>query len=307
MRNRPRNSNSVRKRIFRKAIITLLIIGIPVILFLFTFSIKKMDVVGANRYTPKQIRELVLKSRLDYNSAFLYLKYRFFTTPDIPFVEKLDIEMNSNHKVTVYVYEKMITGCVNIMGEYLYFDKDGIVVESSSKKMKNVPVIEGLQFNEIVLHEKLNLLNNEQIDDQNTEKNSDQNSEQNSDQNTEQNSNQNKEQNSDQNTEQNNNQNNDLKDTQNNKLFDVILNITKLINKYKLDVDAVRFDENENVTLKCGDVKVLLGKKSDYYMALSDLKNILKNAEGTQLYELDMRNYEKGSGYVIGKTKDSTE
>jgi len=51
----------------------------------------------------------------------------------------------------------------------------------------------------------------------------------------------------------------------------------------------------------------LLGKKNDYYDPLSDLKNILDKSKGKHLYELDMRDYIKGSGYVIGKTRNSTE
>lgn len=253
--NRPRSSNSVRKRICRKAFIALLIIGIPTTLFFTVFGINKADVVGESRYSDKQIRETILKSPLDNNSVYLYLKYRFFEQPSIPFVEKLDVEMNSNHEVTIYVYEKIVTGCVYIMDEYLYFDKDGIVVESSPKKIEKVPVIEGLLFNDIILHEKLKLQN----------------------------------------------------DSPDEKLFDIILNITKLINKYELDVDTVRFDEDENVTLKCGDIKVLLGKKGNYEDALSDLKNILDKAKGTDLSELDMREYDKDTGYVIGKSNNSTE
>lgn len=276
--NRQRNSHSVRKRIIKKAIVVLLVIGIPFLLFLFIFGIRKVDVVGENRYTDKQIRELVLKSKLDYNSILLFLKYRFLTTPKIPFIEKLDVEMNSNHEVTIYVYEKIVTGCVNVMGEYLYFDKDGIVVESSPDKIEKVPVIEGLKFNKIVLHQKLNLQNIQGMEQSSKEEDI-----------------------------QDQEQDRELIEKQNDEIFRVILNITRLINKNELDVDAVRFDEDENVTLKCGEIKVLLGKKSDYDAALSDLKNILKKVKDKQIYELDMRDYEKGTGYVIGKTKNSTE
>ncbi|MDD3173686.1 MAG: cell division protein FtsQ/DivIB [Herbinix sp.] len=245
--NRLRNSNSVRKRICRKILAVLLIIGIPAVMFLFTFTIKKVEVVGADRYTDKQIKNSVLQTRPDYNSIYLYLKYKFFTTAQIPFVEKIDVELVNNHKVTINVYEKIVAGCVEFMGEYLYFDKDGIIVESSPKKIEDVPIINGLQFSKIILHEKLNVQKNE--------------------------------------------------------LFDVIINLTKLINKYELIVNTINFDSNYEVTLVCGDINVLLGKKNTYDEPLSDLKNILEKAEGTGVYELDMRDYEKGSGYVPGKIK----
>ncbi len=248
--NRRRNIYSVLKRIFRKILLVLIIIVIPCVMFLFTFSIKKVDVIGTSRYSAKQIRETIMQSELDNNSVYLYLKYRFFKKPVIPFIEKIEVEMVSSHKVAVYVYDKIVTGCVHFMGEYLYFDKDGIVVESSSKRIEKIPIIKGLQFEKIILHEKL--------------------------------------------------------EAQNDKLFNVILNLTKLINKYKLDVDIISFDSEENVTLHCEDIEVLLGKKEDYYDALSNLNNILTKAKGKHVYELDMRNYEKGAE-VIAKFKKSTQ
>lgn len=249
--NRQRNSNSVRKRICRKMLAVLLILGIPVLLFLYTFGVKKADVVGADRYTDKEIRAYVLQSRLDYNSIYLYLKYRYFETPEIPFVEKIDVELVNNHRVTINVYEKIVTGCVAFMGDYLYFDKDGIIVESAPERIEKVPVINGLEFDKIILHQRLKVQKDE--------------------------------------------------------LFDIILDLTKLIDQYKLDVDEVNFGSNYEVTLKCKDIKVELGKRENYYEPLSDLGSILEKASETGVYELDMRNYKKGSGYVPGKAKNTSK
>lgn len=251
--NRQRNYYSVRKRICRKALAVLLIIGIPAVLFLFTFSIKKVEIVGSNHYTDQQIKGIVLQSRPDYNSVYLYLKYKFFTTPTIPFVEKVDVEMVNNHTVKINVYEKIVIGCVEFMGEYLYFDKDGIIVESSSNKSDNIPIVNGLQFNKIILHEKLEL------------------------------------------------------EAQKEELYDVILNLTKVINKNDIAVDEISFNNNYEVTLKCQGIKVLLGKKSYYDEVLSDLKNILIKAKESGINILYMEDYKKGTGQVIGRTKKTTE
>ncbi len=163
-REKQRNSNSVLLRICKKTFLVLLIIGIPAILFLNTFIIKKIDVVGINRYSSEQIKELVFQTKPDSNSLYLYLKYRFFEKPKLPFVEKVEVDMVDNHSVTIYVYEKMVAGCVEFMGEYLYFDKDGIVVESSSQRLEGVPVIKGLKFSKIVLNEKLSVQKDELFD-----------------------------------------------------------------------------------------------------------------------------------------------
>ena len=41
------------------------------------------------------------------------------------------------------------------MGEYLYLDKDGTIVETSKEKIEGIPVVTGLSFQEMNLHEVL--------------------------------------------------------------------------------------------------------------------------------------------------------
>jgi cell division protein FtsQ len=248
-KNSQRNSYSVLRRISKKALIILILFAVPAILFLTAFHIKHVEVAGTERYTPEQINALVFQTKQDSNSLYLYLKYKFFSQPKLPFIEKLDVEMVSPSSVKIDVYEKMIAGCVEFMGEYLYFDKDGIVVESSTQRLEKVPVIKGLKFGEIILHEKLKVQKDE--------------------------------------------------------LFDVIINLTQLINKYELDVDTISFGSNYDVTFDCQNVTVLLGKKDTYDEALAELKNILKEADGMNV-TIDMRNFVKGMD-IIGKTKKSTD
>lgn len=249
-RMKSRNSNNVLVRICKRFILILVILGIPSVLFISSFYIKKLEVVGTRRYTSEQITGELIKTKLDSNSLYLYLKHQYFTTVTLPFVEKIDVTMSDTHTITVYVYEKMIAGCVEFMGEYMYFDKDGIIVESSSTRLEDIPVIKGLKFDKILLSEKL--------------------------------------------------------EVQKDELFDVIINLTQLVNKYELDVDTITFSSDYEVTLDCGDVKVLLGKKSTYDEALSELKNILAEAKGMKI-TLNMRNYVKGTQNIIGKLKNPTE
>ena len=56
-----------------------------------------------------------------------------------------------------YVYEKGMMGYVYIpdINENAYFDKDGIVVETSSNIIADVPQIDGISCDEVVLYEKL--------------------------------------------------------------------------------------------------------------------------------------------------------
>ncbi len=58
-------------------------------------------------------------------------------------------------RVEVIVYDKSIVGYVSYMSSYMYFDRDGIIVESSPDCLPGVPWITGLEFGRIVLYRHL--------------------------------------------------------------------------------------------------------------------------------------------------------
>lgn len=253
-----RNSNSVLKRIMTRLLKFAIFVGVPVLLFLYTFRLEKVTITGAERNSSDQIKEQIIKDRWDNNALLLYLKYTYFTDVDIPFVEKLDFKLVNNNTVDIRVYEKMVTGCVEFMGEYLYFDKDGIVVESSSKQLEDIPQIKGLHFNRILLNETLRVQKDE--------------------------------------------------------LFDVILNLTQLIDKFGLEVTTIQFNNNYEVRVDCGNISADLGRRSTYDEVLAELRNIIQGTnkelaeildklEGQELV-LDMTKYNKDTDQIVAKPKN---
>lgn len=119
------------------------------------FKIEKITITGNRYYTEEEIKEKVFSGIGTGNSLFVYLKYKYGRVEDIPFIEKIDVDMIDHHEVQVNVYEKSIIACIEYMGEYLYFDKDGIILESSTKKKKGIPVISGVKFKAMNLNQKL--------------------------------------------------------------------------------------------------------------------------------------------------------
>lgn len=133
-------------------IIVILLSGYSLMHF---FTIDTVIVDGNVHYSDEEIQEMVLGGRFDHNSIYLSLKYHNKQMEDIPFVETMDVKILSPTSIKITVYEKSMAGFVEYMGQYFYFDKDGTVVESSSVKTLGVPQIKGLQFDHIVLLEKL--------------------------------------------------------------------------------------------------------------------------------------------------------
>lgn len=118
-------------------------------------NVKEIEVTGNKHYTDKEIEELIMRDKYCENSLYLYWKYRFSETDPIPFVDELEPELLSFSKVKIHVYEKSLVGYVDYLDTRMYFDKDGIVVESSSEIIEDVPQVRGLDFQNIVLYEKL--------------------------------------------------------------------------------------------------------------------------------------------------------
>ena len=57
--------------------------------------------------------------------------------------------------IKIIVYEKTVAGYVEYQGRFMYFDRDGIVVESSDTRTMGVPQVTGIQFDHVVLYEPL--------------------------------------------------------------------------------------------------------------------------------------------------------
>lgn len=137
------------------AIMVLLLISGGVIWFLNAFRITSVVVEGNIHYSTDQITEMVMNSDFSNNSVFLSMQYHNKSITDVPFVERIDVSVVDRQTVKITVYEKALAGYVQYLGSYMYFDKDGIVVESSNVLTPGIPEVSGLQFNHVILHEAL--------------------------------------------------------------------------------------------------------------------------------------------------------
>ena len=141
----------------------ILLAGIGALLVTQVFTVKKVNVVGNEIYTDEQIEEIVLSDEHSWSSLYVYMKYRFLRTQKLPFVDTMEVSLQpaKPHELTVEVYEKGILGYLYIssIDQNAYFDKDGFVVETSQEVMGDVPEIEGLTCDSVILYEKLPLAN----------------------------------------------------------------------------------------------------------------------------------------------------
>lgn len=121
-----------------------------------TYTVSTVYVEGNVHYTDEEIADRIMTGRFGNNSIYLNFKYqRNQEIVDIPFVSAIEVEILAPDTVSIRVYEKSFAGYVSYLGRYMYFDRDGIIVESSEMKTAGVPEVTGLTFDHVVMYEKL--------------------------------------------------------------------------------------------------------------------------------------------------------
>ncbi len=119
------------------------------------YTVTTVYVEGNVHYTNEEIIDMVMEGRYGNNSLLLSLKYKDKSIVGVPFVEKMDVSVENPHTIKIEVYEKALAGYVEYLERFMYFDKDGIVVESSFEKTEGIPMVTGLTFDHVILHEPL--------------------------------------------------------------------------------------------------------------------------------------------------------
>lgn len=145
----------------KKNRIIILIIGVLILMLgivvLAAQRIDEKDIVieGNVKYTKEEMIDYIFSEKWDRNPYVLYYNTKSGKTKEIPFIDTYEVELTSFNSVKITVYEKKIIGYVSYMGTNMYFDKDGVVVESSIEFIEGIPLVTGLEFENIILNEKL--------------------------------------------------------------------------------------------------------------------------------------------------------
>ena len=153
-----------RKRRMIKVIVglaVLLFLTCGIYYFLQVFTIKNIVVDGSTHYTRDEIIDMVIKKPEDRISLVLSMKYDNKPITDIAFIQSIEVTVISADSIRIQVYEKALAGYIEYLGQYMYFDKDGIVVEASGQITDGIPKITGLSFNSVVLHNPLPVASSE--------------------------------------------------------------------------------------------------------------------------------------------------
>ena len=121
------------------------------------FTVEKVEVTGSTIYQDEVIKQWILDDDYSWNSMYVYLKYKLRDATEMPFLENPKVRLKAPHTLVIQVREKEMIGCIYIpsVGQNAYFDKDGVVVETSSERIEGIMEITGVDVEEVTLHKKI--------------------------------------------------------------------------------------------------------------------------------------------------------
>lgn len=124
--------------------------------FFFTyFHVEKVEVMGSGHYTEDEIKEMILRGPMASNSILAPLLYSRENAGDLPYVEGFTVSRTDRNTIVISVREKKAVGCIPYLDSYIYFDRNGIFIESDRARDEAVPFFDGIQVEQVVKDEKL--------------------------------------------------------------------------------------------------------------------------------------------------------
>ncbi len=139
-------------RYIKKMTVILLAVFVILGALFYFLRIREVRVEGGKIYSDQEIIRTAMSDRYSYHTLYFYVMSRLGCIDLLPFTQEIAVEWQSPVRVTLHVYDKTISGCVKYMGQYIYFDKDGIVLQSASEPMEGVPVVTGIKFGKFALN-----------------------------------------------------------------------------------------------------------------------------------------------------------
>lgn len=131
------------------------VLALTIFIIISACKIKDIEVKGVDTYTQAEIQKAIKDNGYVNNTLFYTLKCKLRKPELLPFVNSFDIKIKDANHLVVTVHEKKRAGCIEDKGKYVYFDKQGYMLESHVKKFENIPMVTGLTYKKLEIGEKI--------------------------------------------------------------------------------------------------------------------------------------------------------
>lgn len=145
-----------KKEGYKWIIMTAVVVMVVIFCLLF-FRVQKVSIEGNTYYGEKQMGEMFQNNIFEKNLLTFWLMDKLSLTPEIPFVREYEVSYPSPNEIHIKLYEKTIVAGIAYTNQYIYFDKDGMVLRSSDKPEKDIPLFETKTVTTFSLYSKVDM------------------------------------------------------------------------------------------------------------------------------------------------------
>ena len=162
---RPRKRRKKKSRFgyYLYAVIVLLLTVTNILLAVLLLThVQEIEIKGTKIATENEIKDWIRKDPLTTNSLYTLWKYNMGSY-DLPvYLDEMEVSLKAPWKVVAKVKEKEIVACVKYGESYVYFDKDGLVMQIHPDKQEETILVEKVKVQKAELF-KVMKIDNEKI------------------------------------------------------------------------------------------------------------------------------------------------
>ncbi len=124
---------------------------------LIIFRVTSVTVEGNTLFSQEVVESEVCNTFLDRNVIGSFLKNHLGFRVDLPYVREYEITYPGIHEIHIKLYEKKIIAGISYMNQFIYFDKDGVVLKSTNEELPDIPLFETKTMATFTLYEKVKM------------------------------------------------------------------------------------------------------------------------------------------------------
>lgn len=138
-------------------------IFIAALVFFVGFRVTKVQIEGNQYYTDEEIKKMVLDAPNAGNSILVMMTKTEEKTKDAQMIDHVTIKRKNRNTIVVNVKEKQMVGCLEFQGQYVNFDRQGVIQIITEEQMEGVPLIDGLSVKSAKAGQKLKGINTKKL------------------------------------------------------------------------------------------------------------------------------------------------
>lgn len=139
-----------------RIVIPVSVVGI-IVLLAFLFRVTKITVEGNTFFSEEVVASEVCHTFLDKNTITAFVKNHLGFTPELPYVREYEISYPGIHEIHIKLYEKKMIAGIAYMNQYIYFDKDGMVLKSTNEEIQGIPLFETKTMTTFTLYKEVEM------------------------------------------------------------------------------------------------------------------------------------------------------